>query len=391
MAADMKSADKAQKKASKNRSNFMTISEAKESVEGIETGPFDFPFYDYNDGSTWANYQHPFCTFMEQCGYHSIQIIHKPTGVLACGSYVTEKQDQKQLAAAPYYIYQAGLDGSVITDKESEEVNYVENEMNSLLEFVTKSQSESSMRTFTTCFFENNKWKKVRNQERNGEIGGVSVMRGKKRTSLNSAGWSSRVESGHMCWQQYGDDGTPFGEATWDPQVDIEAGMDAVVTMDSEFFYNAMGPHTAYYTDATWDQHNKEILGRKVKVLEVLENRHIARCSTVIFDGGEDKTVEWHVPGECLAKEPQGDTLLLLGEVGQFLYTAQMGLFPTATHNPRSKNPNPIFSEWVSLMNTLCEAGDDSGSHNCEREDVENLKAEISGWMASNADWTYES
>lgn len=391
----MKSADKALKKAAKNRANFMTITEAKNGdVEGLDAGPFDFPFYDYNDANTWNNNKHPFCSILEQCGYHSVQIIHKPTGVLACGSYVVEKQDQKQLAAEPYYVYAIGVDGSVVTDKESPDTKYVENEMDELNNFVAKSQSEAEMRTLTGMYFENNRWKKVRNQERNGDMGGVSVMRGKKRRNLNTPGWSSRVESGHMCWQAYGDDGTPYGDATWDPQVEIEAGMDALVTCDPDLFYNAMGPHEGYYDNATWDQHLKEILGKKVKVLEVFENKHVARCSTVIYDEAtkEDKTVEWCVPGECLQGEPEGDTLLFLAEVGQFLYVAQMPLYPTATHNARSKNANPLFSEWVALITALCENGDESGSHNCEREEnIENLKPAIQGWMGSNLEWTYEN
>lgn len=389
MAADLKAAAKASKKAAKNRQNYLTISSAKDTVEGSEIGPFDFPYYDYNNADTWNNANHPFCGFMAACGYHSVQIIHRPTGELACGSYVVEKQNQLGLAAAPYYVYAQDVDGSVITDQAHAETKYVENEMDALNEFVAKSQSEAEMRTLTGMYYQGERWKKVRNQERGGDNGGVSVMRGKKRVNLNTPGWSSRKESGHMCWQQFDADGTPFGEATWDPQVEIVNGMTALVTKCSTSFYEAMGPHEGFYSNDTWDQHVKEILGRKVTVVEVLENKHIALCETTFFDNGADKTVQWHVPGECLEGEPAGDTLLFLAEVGQFLYVAQMNLFPTATHNARSKNPNPLFSEWVALSQGLCENGDDSGSHNCEREDVENLKPTISGWMASNADWAY--
>jgi len=393
MAADMKAAAKASKKASKNRQNYLTTSQAKESVEGFETGPFEYPYFDYNDANTWGSLHHPFCTFMAECGYHSIQVVHSKTGQLAFGTYVTEKQNQLQLAAAPYYVFGVDLDGSVITDKESQETTYIESEMNEITKFIEKSQSEADMRSLTGMYYQNEKWKKVRNQERNGDNGGVSVMRGKKRRNLNTAGWSSRVESGHMCWQQYDADGTPYGEATWDPQVDIEAGMKACVTKDSDFFYAAMGPHTGFYDDASWDQHNKEILGRPVTVIEVKENKHVALVETTLYDevAKADKVVQWHVPGECLEGEPAGDTLLFLGEVGQFVYVAQMDLFPSDTHNMRSKNPNPLFSEWVSLMNSLSENGDDMGFHNCERDDRDNLNPIISGWMAENSEWTYEN
>lgn len=386
----MKSADKASKKAAKNRQNYLTISAAKDNVEGSDTGPFDFPFYDYSDANTWGNANHPFCSFMAECGYHSVQIIHKPTSELAVGSYVLEKQNQLGLGGN-YYVYAQDVDGSVIIDQASPETKWVETEMEALNEFVEKSQSETTMRSFTGMYYQQERWKKVRNQERNGDNGGVSVQRGKKRVNLNTAGWSSRLEGTHMCWQQYDAEGTPFGDATWDPQVDIEVGMTALVTKDSTAFYNAMGPHEAYYTNDTWDQHIKEILGRKVTVLEVLENKHVARCQTTIFDQGEDKVVEWHVPGECLQGEPAGDTLIFLAEVGQFIYVAQMNLFPTLTHNARSKNPNPLFSEWVALIQNFCENGDDMGSHNCEREDVDKLKPAISAWMANNADWSYEN
>lgn len=389
----MKAEAAAAKKAAKNRLNFLTFTEAKEAAEEqYNTGPYEFGYYDYNTAATWGNANHPFCEFMGSCGYHSIQVVHTKTGTLAFGSYVVEKQNQLQVAADPYYAYAIDVDGSVITNKESPETKLV-TEMDGLQEFVAKSQSEASFRSFLGMMYQQTKWKKVRNQERDTDKGGVSVMRGKKRRNLNTPGWSSKVENGHMSWCQYDSEGTPFGEATWDPQVEIEAGMKACVTKDSEFFYNAMGPHTNYYNNETWDQHVKEILGRSVNVVEVLENKHIALVETQIYDPAtkDDKTVQWHVPGECLEGEPEGDTLLFLGEVGQFIYIAQMNLFGTDTHNPRSKNPNPLFSEYVSLINGLNDMGEDMGFHGADRVDEDgNLHPDIATWMANNSEWTYE-
>jgi len=367
--------------------DFDTLREARDKFDdAIELSPNNYHYYDYNNGDTWAYYKHPFCDFLHSAGYHSVMLIHPQARVTQFGSYEVQTQDQKQCNNETYYVFAQDEGGYVITDKNDPSTGVVD-EFAQIQNFLDKLSNDNTARELRKMYFDGTKWTVVKRFARNSDDCGAMVFcKAKKTNKIDLPGWSSRAAGEHMCWQQYSSDGTPQGEATWDPQIDLKIGDELVMTRDQDFFFNAMGPHTGYYDDATWDLHKKQTLGQKCKVLEVLENYNIAKVEIILEDAGK---VEWHVPGECLYKEEAGETILLMAELGQYVLSAQVNLYDTATHNARSRNVNPIVTEITSMITTMTEV-EDTGMLDCTRnEGFENLKLEIQTWQTNNADWEW--
>lgn len=374
--------------AASAQEDFLTLKDAREKFEeAADFSPNDYHFYDYNDSNTWGFYKHPFCDFLHSAGYHSVMLIHPQARQTQFGSYEVQKQDQKHCNPETYYVFAQDEGGYVITDKNDPNTGVVD-EFAVVNEFLEKLSSDATARELRKLYFDGTKWTVVKRFARTSEVGPMVFCKAKKVNKIDLPGWSSRAAGEHMCWQQYSSDGTPQGEATWDPQIDLKVGDELVMTRDENFFYNAMGPHTAYYDDATWDQHKRQTLGQKCKVLEVLENFNIAKVEINLEDAGK---VEWHVPGECLFKEEAGETILLMAELGQYVLSAQVDLYDTATHNARSRNVNPIVTEISSLIQYMYEV-EDTGMLDCTRDaGFDNLKYEIQTWQTNNADWEWGS
>jgi len=368
---------------------FMTLREAKEQFGDeatTEMSPNNFHYYDYNDANTWGYNKHPFCEFLHAAGYHSVMLIHPEAGVTQFGSYVTAKQDQKQADQGTYYIYAQDEGGVVIQSKEDENTGVVQ-EFEVVKNFLTKLSSEATMRQLRKVYFDQHKWQVMKRFAKTSDVGAILACKTKKIKNLNKPGWSSKMEGTYMAWQAYTDDGTPCGEATWVPQLDLEVGMELVVTKDHDFFFNCMGPHPEHYSDDSWATHTAQVLGQKCKVLEILAGGEIAKIEVAVGDA----TAQWDVPAECLFKEDAGETVLMMAELGQYVLCAQLDLFDTATHAARSRNINPIVTEWTALISQMSEV-EDTGMMDCSKEEgVENLKPEIQTWQANNSGYEWSA
>lgn len=362
---------------------FVDLREAKDLFEGAtDLCPNNHPFYDYSDSSTWQFSKHPFCDFLSAAGYHSVMLVHPDAEDTQFGSYEIQTQNQKFCQWDVYYVFAQDEGGKVITDKEDPNTGVVK-EFEVIKDFRTKLASESTMRQLRKVYFDGHKWQVMKRFAKTQDVGATIACKTKKLKKIDAPGWSSRVEQTHMCWQAFDDQGTPFGEATWEPQLDLEVGMDLVVTKDSTFFFNAISPHEAYWDNATWDTHLEQTLGQKCKVVEVLENKNIAKVEITV----DDQTVTWPVPGECLLREEAGETALLMSEVGQYVLVAQLDLFDTKTHAARSRNINPIVTEWTSLIGQMTEFEESGMMDNSG--DQNNLKPAIAAWQTNNPDWEW--
>lgn len=377
-AADLKEADRLKKEKQKSLKKYKAARKIKKkNPDAFKMGPNQVCYYDYNDQSTWEFAKHPMIASLEKCGYKDIMFIHTPTGQRQMASYVASKQDQKNLMGA-YTILEYDESGTL----QLEGGQSVNSDAEQVQSFAAASKGKE-FEKWETFLFDGTKWKCVRKFPKNGDVGGYMACSARVPRPLTAEGWITGVEGTHMYWQAVDGEGNPVGEPTWDPQSRVEVGMEVGVTKDKDFFFNAISPHTNHYTDATWDEHQKAVLGKqKGTVVAIEENRNIAK---VEIDGAT-----WSVPTECLLTVPEGDTGLLMAEVGQYVFTAQIDLFDTHTHAGRGKQINPILSEFSGIAEAMANMEEEVGWTEMLCEGSENLHPTIVEWQTNNPDWEYE-
>lgn len=351
-------------------------------IEGYENdGPESYPYYEYTDENTYSNIHHPLVKNLEACGYHDIMIIHYPSKTRQHGSYVLRHQDIKSTRQGDYTLWAQDESGFVITDESDD--NNIKTNCHQALDDLAAGKIGRKV-----CFA-GEKWTVKKNNKRTGDVGAWIGACAKLRAAPHKSGWSYWQDGSGWVWQAHDAVGNPQGDGIRDPQVNIEVGKEYYVTKDPTEFYNAMGPHGAYYNEATWKEQERHCLGWKAKVLDIVENGHIAMCE-IQHDEDDDSTKKTYgVATECLQVENAGETGLFIAHVGQYMLCAQIDLFETATHLPRSANFPPLASEFALLVEKLAEV-DNVGWFEVPAESNESLHPKIQKWQSENQDWTWD-
>jgi hypothetical protein len=389
---DQRKADKLAKKAKKNRQNYESLSSLKKAGDESQfSGPNAFGYFDYQVSDTWVNARSPMVIALEKCGYHDIMLVHLATGARQAASYDVTKQDQVMYPLEAYKVYSTDESGFLITDDESEYTKTT-NDKTTIDEIFKRgvSDSEAQWRSLSKVLFNGTKWTVKKKTQKKGMIGTSVGACAKVRRIPHSEGWTNYMVGTAMCWQQIDSDGNPIdGTATYTPQVNVEVGSKYYVTKDKTFFYNAMGPHDAYYSNDDWDNHQRDVLGFQCTVDSIEEDGHIATVKIVHDEDAPDQIKTRYVATECLTVEDEADTCLFISQVGQYALIAQADLFPSKGYNPRSTNFQVVASEWDGFLQQLSEL-EETGYFEVD-EDDSLLHPSIKAWQKGDgADFDFD-
>lgn len=388
---DLRAADRAAKEAKKGMKNY------KVWKKYLKKKP---QHKEHNVGvANLKSGNHPLVAALERCGYHSIIMHHDATGVAQCGSYRPAFLDQLTVSDKTFNIRVPDETGFLLPADD-------ENCMKDCSNFTTLATLRAIARDAKArdeCLkvpFDGYMWKVVKKEERKNEGGAVIIALTRKRQPIVTEGFFEMFDEaqGVPYWQKYDGAVAVEGEYYYKPQKchDVVEGTDYHVMTDKDAF-TALGiaSHTPFTTQEEWDQMCHNVLGWEVKVVSLFDagDGWDGHNVNVQVTHGEGQVVDAVIPVRALRKEDAGDTALFLAEVGQFIWKAEMDLFPNKGHNERGKAIQPLVAEWTGIAYNFHNderhfgdwdwAGDDDDEVLAE---LANLKPEIAAYIKAQVE-----
>jgi len=346
-----------------------------------------------------ADGQHPLIVLLEQCGYKNVMLTHGGNGVTQAGSWRSAYQDQRSLDADPYDVFVSDEAGFVLP-REDDNVLKDQTNVNTIMDFREKSKAMSSFLKMKSIAWEKRSWKVVNRQPRDGDKGGMIACSTVKTVEPVKAGYFLlQDENGADYWQLYQDGVAVENQYTYTPRdcYDVVAGEKYVVTINQSELDDVATKSGTPYDANTWPELSRDCLGWEVTVVRIIEDSdwpgYNVEVNVQHTEGGEVKTHT--LPIRALRKRDPEATTLMMGEIGMWVLTAELQLFPADGYNCRGKSIQPLVSEFKGILETLCQF-DDAGYMEVldaeDDEDVANLNPAIRTWCAEvGADWSYDN
>jgi len=342
--------------------------------------------------------EHPLMDVLHKCGYKNVMLIHGATGVGQAGSYRAAYQTQASPDMGTFDVLVQDQQGFMLP-KEDENTLRDQSCLNSITLFREKSK-EGVLAMSNQLAWEKRGWKVVKKIARAGDQGGMLAARVVKKNELLKDGYFlAQDDNGADYWQLYQDGAPVDGSYSYTPRdcCDVAAGMKCYVTDDQTILDAVALKSGTPYDESTWAELSHDVLGWEVTVQSIVEDSDWPGYNVIVSvqheEGGAEKTHT--VPIRALRKEDDGPTALFMGEVGMWILSAELALFPTGGYADRGQNMQPIVSEFKGLLETLA-GQDDLGYMEVvdgeEDGDFYNLNADIQAWCGqAGADWTYDN
>jgi len=345
---------------------------------------------------TLASGNNPLVKAMEKCGYHDIVFHHTPTGIAQAGSYRAAWKDQLSVSADEFDVCVPDIDGFLLP--ASDEKNCMADQSDAkTLELLRKIAKDAEERKKTLKMaWGGYGWKVIKREERKSDGGAILIGLTRKYNSLLKDGYFKLYDNWeNMCdyWQLYNEGEAVENEFSYCPKdvFDVEVGGKYSV-MSSKKDFDALGlsSHTPFTTQEEWDTMCHNTLGWECTVTEFHDagDGWVGYNVTIEVTHGDGNVVSHVVPIRALRKEDGGDTAIFLGEVGQFVFKAEMDLFENKGHVERGKQMQPLAAEWTSIVYHF--GGDEYGFADfLDYEEEENegcwdsWKPEIQAWLTT--------
>lgn len=341
---------------------------------------------------------HPLVAALERCGYHSIIMHHDATGVDQWGSYLPAFLSQLKTDAKTFNIRVADESGFLLpAEDENCQMNCSNYDTYATLRAIAKDAE--ARKKCVKVPLNGHMWKVVRKLERKAEGGAVLCALTRKQEPIVSAGYFEMQDEAQGCpyWQKY-DGATPVtDDYKYKPSEChdvVEGGKYTIMTDKEEFTALGLASSTPFTTQEAWDEMCRNVLGWECTVVSIYDGGDGWEGYNVNIqvDQGEGNVVDAVVPIRALRKENDGDTALFLGEVGQFIWKAEMDLFPNKGYNERGKNIQPLVGEFAGIVYNYCNDerhfGDwewiDEDDEDCQKE-LANLDPAIAEYLRTNA------
>lgn len=299
---------------------------------------------------------HPLVQALEKCGYHDVIMHHTPTKVDQWGSYRVNFKDMLTTSRDDFNIRVPDETGFLLP-ADDENCSQGCNNLQTYDLLRTIAKDAEARKKCVKFPFDGFMWKVVRKLERKQEGGAVLVGITRKRVSTLKEGFfPAEDENGYLYWQKWDGPVAVADEYYYKPALchDVEVGGEYYVMTDKEEFTKlGVADHTPYTDQNEWDERCKNTLGWQVKVTAIYDGgdgwENYNATVQVVHGEGKDP-IEAVVPIRALRKEQAGDTALFLGEVGQFIWKAEMDLFANKGFMERGKNIQPLCGEWAGIV-----------------------------------------
>lgn len=296
---------------------------------------------------------HPLVAALERCGYHDIVFHHDATHIDQWGSFLPAYNSQLTISADPFHIRVPDESGFLLpADDENCMQNCDNYQAFAKLREIAKDGEKREK--CTKIAYDNHLWKVVRKLERKASGGAVLVALTRRRDPIVTEGYYKAWDDQKGCnyWQKYDGATAIADDYKYDPKEchDVKEGEEYHVLTDTKLFTDlGLEAKTPFTTQAAWDEMCKNVLGWKVKVVSFVDGANV----NVKVDQGDGVVVDAAIPIRSLRKEKPGDTALFLGEVGQFIFKAEVDLFENKGYVERGKNVQPLCSEWSNIIDTF--------------------------------------
>jgi len=254
-------------------------------------------------------------------------------------------------------------------------------------------QDDEARKGYNTCPFGGYGWKVATSGLRTGEAGGYIIATTVKQDKLTKDGYFKLFDEAQQAnyWQQYVD-GVATETFTYVPMeaFDVEVGGQYVMmSSKADFDTLALGTKAPFTTQEAWDDMCHNLLGMDCTVTSHYDcgdgwAGYNVEVEATHLDGSKHTGV---VPIEALRKNQGGKSALLLGEVGQFVFKAEMDLFETKTHKERASANmiNPLVAEWANITGNY--GGDELGYGEFLDYDEEDCAGLWDNWKPAIAEY----
>lgn len=323
-------------------------------------------------------------------------LIHSPTGVGQAGSYRAAYFDQKMPMVENFDVYATDEQGFVLPRDDENTMKDCSN-LNTIAEFHEKSKSAEILK-MNKMAFEGLGWKVVNKQQRDGDKGGMLAAQcTKKPLNVKPGYFLLQDENGADYWQKYADGAAVDGDFTYEPAVafDVVAGGKYFVLNDQTKFDSFATKSGTPYDGNTWADLSRDVLGWEVTVESIVTDSDWPNYNCVVKvqheEGGPEKTHT--IPIRALCTEDEGATALFFGEVGMWILSAELALYPCDGYADRGKSMQPLVSEFKGVLEALSGLDDMGYMEVVDAEDDEeyyNLKGDIQAWCTeATTEWDY--
>lgn len=374
---DLRAADKAAKaEAAKNKKFKVWKAYTKKKPQHKDHGV---------GAKNLASGNHPLVAALERCGYHDIVFHHDSTGVAQAGSFRPAFGDQLTINAEDFDVRVPDETGFLLPPEHEECMQGCNNltTLKTLREIAVDAEKRKACKKIA---FDGYAWKVVKKLERTSDGGGIIAACAKKRKSIVKDNYFKLHDDGQGCdyWQLYDGPVAVDGKFSYKPLdvFDVEVGGEYhCINSKTEFDALGISSHSPFTTQEKWDEDARNCLGFPVKVTGHYDGGDGWDGYNVIVQAqhGEGVTYEAVIPIQCLRKEDAGDTLLLLGEVGQFIFKMELDLFANKGYNERGKQVQPLFAEFAGIVNNFCQDDKHYGDWDWVDHDDDDAEAEFSG------------
>jgi len=326
---------------------------------------------------------HPLVAALERCGYHDIVIHHDNTGVAQAGSFRPAFGDQLTINMDDFDVRVPDETGFLLPPEHEECLQGCNNAnaLKTLREIATDGEKRKALKKLA---YDGYAWKVVKKLERTSDGGGIIAACARKRQSIVKDGYFKLHDAnqGADYWQLYDGPNAVDGEYSYKPSDvhNVTVGEEYhVITNKNEFDALGISSHTPFTTQEKWDEDARNCLGFPVKVTGIYDagDGWEGYNVNVEVQQPDDKKYEAVVPIRCLRKEDSGDTVLFLGEVGQFIFKMELDLFAAKGFNERGKQVQPLFAEFAGIVNNFCQDDKHYGDWDWVDHEDEDLQAEF--------------
>jgi len=386
---DLKALDAKNKAASKKLKKHKTIKRLKKKHEG------DNEFYEIKafaaaDGSG----EHPLLALLHQCGYKNCMLIHGPTGHGQAGSYRAAYQDQLMPSQDVFDVPSTDEAGFVLPRDHEATMKDQTNLATIQLLHDTSKAGQQAMLPITKIAWEKRGWKVVNKQARDGDKGGMLACTATKDKDLKKEGYFQLADETADYWQLYENGVAVENAYSYVPRdcFDVEVGAKYMVTASQTDFDSDATKSGTPYDAATWADLSHDVLGQEVTVDSIVEDSDWPGYNVMVTTA---TGASHQIPIRSLRIKDDGSTALFLGEIGMWILSAELALFPENGYADRGKNVQPLVSEFKGVLEGIAAIDDLGYMEVVDGEDddqVYNLTQHIAAWCAeATTDWSYDN
>lgn len=338
--------------------------------------------------------EHPLMEVLKKCGYKNIMLIHGPTGVGQAGSYRPAYQDQLMPNQDTFNVGSTDEAGFILP-VDHEATMKDQSNLATIKNFHDLSKAgEAALRPLTKIAWEKRGWKVVNKQARDGDKGGMLACTATKDKEPVKDGYFQLADETADYWQLY-ENGAPVAEAfSYVPRdcYDLEVGGKYMVTSNRADFDAVATKSGTPYDANVWEDLCRDVLGQEVTLDSIVEDSDWPGYNVMVTNAHGSTQ---QIPIRALRVQDDGSTALFLGEVGMFILSAELALFPENGYADRGKNVQPFVSEFKGVLEGLGQIDDLGYMEVVDPEDDEayyNLNEQVQAWCAeAGTDWSYDN